>query len=258
LTNSLGLQLRGLSKRFGGTIALDAVSAHFSPGQVASIVGANGAGKTTVFNLIGGFVKPDAGEVVYRGAVLNGKRIHAIARRGVERTFQQPRVFGGMSVLDNVATAGAHVSGESAMWALLWPLVGSGRESANLAKSRRWLEFVQLESEAERPAATLSFGQQKRLDLARLLNSDADCLLLDEPTAGLKHEAAKAILGMIRRMADEGKTVVMIEHNLDAVQSVSDVVHLMDRGRILDSGPPARVLRECRSRLMPVSHFANT
>lgn len=236
------LELRSVTKRFGGLVALDSVSAAFYAGQVTSIIGPNGAGKTTAFNVIGGFTDLHAGQIVYRGEVLNGCSPHSIARRGLGRLFQEPRPFDRMTVLENVAAGANAGCGRSAILGLLWPLIGGKQEAANLESARHWLRFVGLAAEADRQAVCLSFGQQKRLALARLLNTGADCLLLDEPTAGITHHAASVLLALIRKLADQGKTVVMIEHNMHAVRQISDVVYVMKDGCVVATGRPEVVM----------------
>jgi ABC-type branched-subunit amino acid transport system ATPase component len=245
LNNSAILELNGLSKNFGGVHAVCNASVSFSARMVSSIVGFNGAGKTTVFDIISGLIKADKGQVVYKRHILNDKKPHEIARLGVGRLFQSPRIFGKMTVLDNVAVANEN-SGvlKPILSAFLWPLVGFQREKSNLSRAKDGLKSVGLLEKADYAAEQISYGQQKLLAVARLLQSGADCFLLDEPTSGLDSATIKTILELIRGIADSGRVVIMIEHNVQAVRQISDYVHIMQNGRIIGSGRPDDILSE--------------
>jgi len=236
------LELRGVKKSFGGVRALDDVSVVFESGRVTCLVGPNGAGKTTLFNVVTGFLAVDAGEVLLAGRQLGGLAPHEVARLGVGRLFQDVRVFSKMSLLDNVAVAGKHSGGETVLAGILWPLVGGGFERTNLERSKQYLELVGLSDCVEKWAEHLSYGQQKLLAIARLLNSGADCVLLDEPTAGVHPLMVARLTKVIRTLAELGKTVVVIEHNLRWVEEIGEWAHFMVDGRIETSGLPAEVL----------------
>ena len=248
LSNGYILELCDVTVSFGGVRALDRVTVRFPTARVSSIIGANGAGKTTAFNVAGGLVRPDSGRVIYRGRVLNGRPPYAIARLGLGRLFQAPRVFGKMTSLENVAVG--HNGGlvESPLTGAMWPVLCGDRERQNLDRARYYLEFVGLADECDRPAEYLSYGQQKRLCIARLLNSGADCLLLDEPTAGVQRGAVLGILDLVKQIVEAGKTVVMIEHNLEAVQRISDLVFVLECGHFTTPAESARVMADIGER----------
>lgn len=247
------LETDSLNKHFGGVAALDEVSLEFPFGQVTAVIGPNGAGKTTLFNTIAGFIRPDSGSVRLvegNGASgspieLTGCRPHEIARHGVGVLFQDIRVFSHLSALENVAVGAPRQTGENPFVALFRPGTVAREDQANLTAARAHLEFVGLADKAHLWAGNLSFGQQKLVALARLLAADARILLLDEPTSGIHADMIDTLLGLIERLANEqGKAVIMVEHNLNVVRRVGDWVYLMARGRVEVFGKPSEVLRD--------------
>jgi len=242
--NLAQLEVIDISKAFGGIRALDSVSAGFEKGQVTCIIGPNGAGKTTLFNIVSGFIGADNGDVFYRGVSLRGLRPHCVARLGIGRLFQDVRVFPRMTLLENVAVACKGQKGESPLAAMFWPVFGGQDEVDNLHQAHSHLEFVGLGELANSWAERISYGQQKLLAIARLLNNDADCLMLDEPTAGVQPSLVDKIIDLIRRLADTGKTIIVIEHNLGIVKRLGDWIYLMEDGRIEAFGEPGEVLRD--------------
>lgn len=243
-TDTEELEVREVTKSFGGTRALDGVSVGFERGRVTCVIGPNGAGKTTLFNAVSGLIPVDRGDVLYKGASLGRLPPYAIARLGVGRLFQDVRVFKRMTLLENVAAAHKESRGEMPWAALLWPLIGGQEEEENLKKAKAHLEFVGLAELADQWAEHVSYGQQKLMAIARLLNNGAECFLLDEPVAGVNPVMVEKLLGVIRRLAEGGKTVVVIEHNLGVVRELADWVYLMDNGRIEAFGPPSEILRD--------------
>jgi ABC-type branched-subunit amino acid transport system ATPase component len=246
------LELRGIAKAFGGNCALRDVSVGLEHGLVTCIVGPNGAGKTTLFNVVSGFVTPDTGEVLYRGRRINGLPAHEVARLGIGRLFQDVRVFTRMTLLENVTVASKRNVAENPAVALCWPWIGGKEEKENIERARGYLEFVGLAELASYCAEDVSYGQQKLLAVARLLNNDADCFLLDEPTAGVNPERVIDLLTVIRKLAESGHAVVVIEHNLQSVRQLADWVYVMDAGSIEAFGSPSEVLHDSAlQRLFP-------
>jgi branched-chain amino acid transport system ATP-binding protein len=223
------LEVRELTRRFGGIVAVDAVSFSVGEGQIAGLIGPNGAGKTTVFNLVTGLYKPCSGDVVFAGESLLARAPHEIARRGVARTFQAGQLFKTMSVRENV---------------LLGAQAATRKRAERRAEARalEMLEYVGLAPFAARPAASFPFAAQKRIELARALARRSRLLLLDEPASGLNHEEVEEFGGLIRRIRDDLRvTVLLVEHHMNLVMGVSDVVHVLDFGRMIASGPPREV-----------------
>ena len=223
------LSVEHVTRRFGGVVALDAVSLAVEPGEIAGLIGPNGAGKTTAFNVITRLYKPDAGRVLFDGEDLLRKPAHAIARRGIARTFQNVVLFGPMTVLDNVLV-GTH----SRRWFFAQRQARRDAEEA--------LDYLGLADLGDRPAGGLPFGTLKRIELARALASRPRLLLLDEPAGGLNHEEVEELAGTIRRLrADYELTLLLVEHHMNLVMSISDRVHVLNFGRKIAEGTPAEV-----------------
>lgn len=236
------LQLDNVTKRFDGTEAIRAVSLEFDEGRVSSLIGPNGAGKTTLFHLIGGSLVPDSGTIFCCGNPINGLKPWQIAARGVGRLFQDVRVFGQLSAMDNLLVACPHSIGESLLANVVCRRRVGKQEREFRERSAHWLDFVGLGKCTETLGANLSYGQQKLLAIARLLAGDAKVLLLDEPTAGISPAMIDTLLGLIRNLADQGRTVVLIEHNMSVVLEVSHWVYFMDDGELAFMGLPQDVL----------------
>jgi ABC-type branched-subunit amino acid transport system ATPase component len=248
------LETENLAKRFGGVDALVDVSLDFPSGTTTAIIGPNGAGKSTLFNVVAGYLPPDSGEVYlwpdHSNALEARERItqlppHLLARKGLGILFQDVRVFEGLTALENVAVSYRGQRDEQPLFGLLRPHSAAQIEKTAREKAHEYLDFVGLSDKMHLWAGQLSYGQQKLVALARLLATEAQVLLLDEPTAGVHPEMVDRILGLIRKLTDgDGRTVVMIEHNLNVVRSVGDWVYLMAAGRIEVFGKPGEVLRD--------------
>ena len=208
---------------------------------IAAIIGPNGAGKTTLFNVLTGFLRPDAGRCYWGNRDITRVAPHKIARLGIARTFQDLRLIQQVSVLENVMLARPQQRGEKLLPALLRFGVAA-EERWNRAEAMRLLESVGLATAASELAGELSYGQQKLLTIACCLATEARVLLLDEPVAGVHPEMAARILELLRRLRDDGKLIVFIEHDIAAVRQVADVVTVMDEGKIIAQGPPSEVL----------------
>jgi branched-chain amino acid transport system ATP-binding protein len=238
------LELDALTVRFGGLTALSGVSLGIEPGALVALIGPNGAGKTTAFNVISGVYPPTSGEVRLLGRVISGLAPHAIARLGVGRTFQNIRLFRGLSALDNVraALAGATRSG------LRDVLRGAGwraRERALDARARDLLARLGLGASADTPADALPYGEQRRLEIARALAPGPELLLLDEPAAGMNPAEKQELRDLIRRLRREfGLTIVLIDHDVQFVMDLCDRIAVLDHGEKIAEGPPERVRRD--------------
>lgn len=236
------LELVGISKSFDGIKAVDSVFLDFSSNKITALIGPNGAGKTTVFNLISGFLKPDEGNIKLKGKNLIGLPPFRIARAGIGRLFQDVRIFKELTVLDNVMAAFNEQSGEMWWAPLINPFKVKKQEKALVKRADQLLLFVGLLEKRDDLAESLSYGQQKLLSIARLLASDAEILLLDEPTAGVSPAMVPQLLDLIRSLRDQGKAIILIEHNLNVVSEIGDWVFFMDEGQVTYFGLPADVL----------------
>jgi branched-chain amino acid transport system ATP-binding protein len=239
------LDVAGLSIRFGGLAALSDVDLAVGAGEIFALIGPNGAGKTTVFNIVTGLYRPLAGHVRFDGHDLLARAPHAVARLGVARTFQNTEVFRGLSALDNVLI-GEHprLRGSVIAAALGLPKVRQ-EEAWARARARELLARVGLGEAAERDAAGLPLGLQKRLELARALALAPRLLLLDEPAGGLNPTETQELMQLIRSLRDVDQlTILLVEHNMELVMGVSDRVAVLQHGRKLAEGTPAEVSRD--------------
>jgi branched-chain amino acid transport system permease protein len=210
-------------------------------GSVHALIGPNGAGKSSVLNLISGFYQPTAGDILFFGEKVGGRPSHEMARRGMARTFQNTELFGQMTVLENVL-AGFHSHYRSTLAETLLRLPRFGREERDfLAQAKDLLSFVGLSDYAGEEARNLPFGHQRRLEIARALALRPRLLLLDEPAAGLTHGEIEDLKALIRLLAESGVTVILVEHHVDMVMTVSDHVTVLDYGKVIASGSAAVV-----------------
>jgi branched-chain amino acid transport system ATP-binding protein len=238
------LDVRDVALRFGGIVALDGVSFTIDEGQILGLIGPNGAGKTTLFNCVSRLYTPNRGEILFERQSILGRSPHRIAEIGIARTFQNLALFGAQSVLDNVLI-GAHAKSRSDFISDALKLPRSRqRESALNETARSLLRMLDLENVALRPADGLPLGTRKRVELARALAAEPKLLLLDEPAGGLNHEEVGELGTLIRRVRDERRvTVLLVEHHMNLVMSVSDKVVALDFGRKIAEGTPAEVQR---------------
>jgi branched-chain amino acid transport system ATP-binding protein len=225
------LRVQRVFKRFGGLLAVDDVSFAVEAGRITALIGPNGAGKTTLFSVISGFLAPSEGRIFYRGADVTGLPPHLLARRGVVRTFQIVQPFAGLTVHENIAI-GAHLSRRSRADALA--------AAADVACT------VGLGDLLGRPAASLTVAGRKRLEVARALAAEPELLLLDEVLAGLNPREVAAMVPVIRALADNGITILMIEHVMQAVMSLAEHVFVLAEGRIIAEGAPQAVVGNAR------------
>jgi branched-chain amino acid transport system ATP-binding protein len=223
------LSLRGVTKRFGGLVANQDVSFEVREGEILGLIGPNGAGKSTLFEVMTGFHPADAGQILFAGHSLVGLRPDQVSRLGVGRTFQKLRPFTGLSVIENVMVG--------AMQHLPDPL-------AARAEALRNLEFVGLTDRRDHYAKNLSIGERKRLEMARAMATRPRLLLLDEVTGGVDQKTIPTLIQLIGRLRNEGLTLVVIEHNMRVIMSISDRIVALRLGQVIADGPPAEVVRE--------------
>ena len=232
------LEVRGLTKRFGGVVALDAVSLAVEPGRVCGLIGPNGAGKTTLLNLVSGLDRSDAGDVSLRGTSLARLKPYQRARLGLGRTFQNIRVFKYMTVAENVAAA--QYGAQRAGLRDLWPRLGRTRDRQR--RAREILAFLKLERRADQCAGDLPYGEQRRVEIARALATDPAVLLLDEPAAGMNEQETEELCGDIELLRAEGYTVLLVEHDMALIRRVSDHLVVLNFGQKIADGPTQDVL----------------
>jgi ABC-type branched-subunit amino acid transport system ATPase component len=214
------LEIDGLSKRFGGVTAVENVSLSLEPGRIYGLIGPNGSGKTTLFNCVTGVERCQAGRVVFNGERIDGLKPYEIARKGIGRTFQVIRVFPELSALENLL------------------VVTRGSLAAAEARALELLRFVKLEGLRDEYAGNLSYGQQKLVELVRVLMRDPSLILLDEPAAGVNRTLLNDLLDAVRHLRDEGKTVLLVEHDMKVVMGLCETVFVLDHGEKIAEGPP--------------------
>ncbi|MBI5443600.1 MAG: ABC transporter ATP-binding protein, partial [Deltaproteobacteria bacterium] len=235
------LSLQGVSKRYGGLPALADVSFEVEAGTVTALIGPNGAGKSTALNCISGLLRPDAGSITFGGREVTGLAAHRIARLGMARTFQNLKIFPRLSVLDNVLCGLSVRAGRSLLLAMLRPPRLRHRERALRLRALAALDVLGLTERAHIPAGVLPYGEWKRLEMARAFVSDPLIALLDEPVAGLNADETAQVAALIRSLRAAGRTMLLIEHDMDLVMGVSDWVVVLDGGRVIARGTPEEV-----------------
>ncbi len=240
------LECRKLTKRFGGVVALDAFDLEIRAGEVVGLIGPNGAGKTTAFNVVTGLSSPTAGEVRFEGEDIVGLRASAVSRRGIARTFQNIRLFGGMTVLENVLVGRHGKMRAGPMGAIFRPPRVMEEEAGAVAHAMELLRFTGIERQAAAPSVGLSYGDQRRLEIARALASEPRLLLLDEPAAGMNPQEKGVLNELILAIRDRGVTILLIEHDMRVVMGISDRVAVIDHGEKIAEGTPAEVRRDPR------------
>jgi branched-chain amino acid transport system ATP-binding protein len=222
------LSVHSVSKRFGGLLAVSDASFTVAEGSITGLIGPNGAGKTTLFAIVSGFEKPTSGNVLWRGEEITGRAPHLLAREGIARTFQIVQPFAGLSVRENIAVGA---------------FLRHRRRAEAIAVAEQVAERVGLARDLDKPAAALTVAGRKRVELAKALATQPKLLLLDEVLAGLNPSEVRDIVPVVRAIRDSGVTVLMIEHVMQAVMNLCDVVHVLAQGRIIAGGTPGEVVR---------------
>ncbi len=240
------LSTRGVVKRFGGLAAVDGISISVPKGRIFGLIGPNGAGKTTLFDLLAGEQRPSAGAILINGTEVQNTPPHARVARGLARTFQIPRPFPGMTVIENVMLGAQGQCGERIWPNWLTPARVRGEERAARDKARELLQFLQLEGHALQPARVLSGGQRKLLELARALMTEPSLLLLDEPAAGVNPTLLRLIVDRVAEINRRGVAVLVIEHNMDVIVKLCEHVFVMAAGKLLCEGTPDSVTKDHR------------
>ncbi|MGQ0482516.1 MAG: ABC transporter ATP-binding protein [Pseudonocardia sp.] len=232
--------------RFGGVVALREVNLAVQPGQIAALIGPNGAGKTTVFNVVTGVCRPTEGEVLFEGRRIDGQKRFQITKGGVARTFQNIRLFGNMSALENVMVGADAHHRTGAVGAAFGLPSHRAEERAGRVKAAELLDFVGISGRSGETAKNLPYGDQRRLEIARALATEPKLLLLDEPAAGMNPAEKLSLQELIRRIRDSGRTVLLIEHDMGLVMDISDRITVLDFGQKIAEGLPREVRADAR------------
>jgi branched-chain amino acid transport system ATP-binding protein len=236
------LSVREVSMRFGGIVALSAITFDMAQGAILGLIGPNGAGKTTLFNCLSRLYRPTSGDIQFQGKSILNTQAHAIAKLGIGRTFQTLALFRGMSVLDNVLVGAHSRLRANSLDDAFRTLRASGSEREAMRIALEALDHLSLREYSDNLVGELPFGTQKRVELARALATDPVLLLLDEPACGLNHEEVHALSGLIRSIRDEkGLSILIVEHNMDLVMSVSDMIVALNFGRKIGEGTPEMI-----------------
>ena len=235
------LALEKVSKNFGGLAALSNISFHINKREILGVIGPNGAGKTTLFNLITGVLPPSEGRIVYQDKTIVGLKPHKITKLGISRTFQNIRLFGQMTALENVMV-GAHCRTHAGIWQGLWQTGAQRQEEKTIkGRARAMLELTGIGDEANTLAGALSYGKQRRLEIARALASDPELLLLDEPAAGMNESETEDLRLLIAQIQQLGKAVILIEHDMHLMMNVCERFVVLNFGRKIAEGSPASI-----------------
>jgi branched-chain amino acid transport system ATP-binding protein len=238
------LELSGVCKHFGGLAALSEVSLHIRQDEIYGLIGPNGAGKTTLFNVITGLYQPDRGTFKFNGNSFVRSKPHLLAQAGIARTFQNIRLFANMSVLENIMV-GRHVRTRTGIWGALSRNVSARTEELAIAeRARELLQYVGIQRPVNTLAKNLSYGEQRRLEIARALATEPKLLALDEPVAGMNATETDSLKTLLQLIRSNGITVLLIEHDVKLIMDLCDRVAVLDYGKIIAEGRPEDVRRD--------------
>ena len=232
------LEIFSLTKKFGGVVALNEVDLKVMPGQITSLIGPNGAGKTTLFNCLTGLISLTTGRIQFQQTDMSGMAAHRITSSGIARTFQNIRLFSEMTVLDNVKI-GLHTQSKGYLWSAISRNLDYKKEEEQVTTSAyQLLEFVNLAQFSHQQANNLSYGDQRRLEIARALATEPKLLLLDEPAAGMNPQETNELIHLIHNIKSRGITIFLIEHDMKLVMQISEWITVLDYGEKISQGPP--------------------
>lgn len=235
------VQVRDATKIFGGLTAVDRVTFDIPTGELRAIIGPNGAGKSTMLNMLSGVLKLSSGEILFGEIPTSNRQPHQVAALGIARTFQNVQLFGNMSVLENVMV-GRHMRSRQGLLASALRFAGQIREERTIVRdSMEKLDVVGLADRADDPSSSLSFGQQRLLEIARALATEPTMMLLDEPASGLSSHETESLADLLRRIVAQGITVTLVDHDMQFVMDISDSVVVLDHGQKIADGTPAEV-----------------
>jgi branched-chain amino acid transport system ATP-binding protein len=240
------LELNNVTIKFGGVTALNEVNFHVNEGEICALIGPNGAGKTTVFNVVTGVYPVTSGEIIFDGKNLKGLKRHQVTKSGLARTFQNVRLFGDMTALENVITATDVHKKTGLVRALLGTPLNRREERESKARAHELLEFMGIDHRADQLAKNLPYGDQRRLEIARALGTEPKLVLLDEPAAGFNPAEKVALAETIKKIRDKGYTVLLIEHDMSLIMGISDRVAVLDFGQKIADDLPSVVQNDPR------------
>jgi ABC-type branched-subunit amino acid transport system ATPase component len=235
----------GIKRTFGGLVAVDVDHLEIQRGKITALIGPNGAGKTTFFNLLTGFDQPDEGSWSFNGTALRGKAAYKVSRLGMVRTFQLTKVLAKLTVIENMRVGATDQKGEK-LWAAMFSWLWRSQEREITSRADELLGRFLLDAKREDFAGSLSGGQRKLLEMARALMADPELVMLDEPMAGVNPALKQSLLGHVKSLRDEGRTVLFVEHDMDMVRDISDWVVVMAQGKIISEGSPDTVMGDPR------------
>ena len=240
------LEVKGITKKFGGLIAVNEVSFYVEKGEIVSVIGPNGAGKTTIFNMLTGVYEIDQGEIIFEGKPIHNQTPQKIVTAGISRTFQNIRLFGNLRVIENVLV-GTHIRTKYGFWDSFFRTKKFKTEEAlKTVKAIEVLDSIGLSDSIHNYAKNLPYGDQRKVEIARAIATNAKIILLDEPAAGMNPQESEELLRFIRELRDKGYTIILIEHDMNVVMNISDRIYVIDHGAKIAEGLPAEIAQNER------------